>query len=193
MSQLHEASAAYDLIEHRHRFSAWAAARAATRGGRFGIKTDLAPAWLENIGLRDLLANIENLPEPAAFDGQHRAWRVALIGQAGEGLSHGKAAKLINVYLKAGVVGASCQPDGQQRIEMRERIGAIHPPVDSFLLKKIVSLPQWKGEALFRQPWSSLSSDGYEQLIDRLKPIASRPNDLLEFWRLEQFWDGYQS
>jgi hypothetical protein len=66
------------------------------------------------------------------MDLQHRAWRSRVIAMAAtEGLSftHGVAAKLINVYLKA-VFVCGGQHDHAQ-------VQALHPPIDSVLLKEL--------------------------------------------------------
>lgn len=185
----------YDLVEHRHRLAVWSAARAVSRGGDFGVKVEDAFRWIGGIGIRGLLSGCDQLPAPDDFDGRHREWRKALICRAGEGLSHGKAAKLINVYLKVGVVCASCSPDGQVPDVARAKIGAIHPPIDRILLRSLPRRPNTDDAAFFGNlpAWSKLDSPQYEAAIDRLKEVARwlSPATPLELWRLEQFWRGY--
>lgn len=168
----------YDLTEHRHRFAVWAAARAASRGGRFGTPTEMAFRWIETLGLQELVADPALLPDPNMFDEQHRAWRTRLVETAGAGCSHGKAAKLINVYLKAAVV---CACPAQAGEPVRRAVGAIHPPIDRFLLNA------W---GIAGVVWSSLDSNDYEKIIETLKMLAPSPNQFLEFWRLEERWTG---
>jgi hypothetical protein len=169
----------YDLITHRHRLATWAAARAAHRGGTFGIPVEKAFEWIEAVGLCTIVAEPDSLPAPETFDEAHREWRRRLIAAAGPGLSHGKAAKLINVYLKAGVV---CAMPGNADDHLRRAVGAIHPPIDSILLK---------GWGLKSGPWSSFDEDGYDGVIDQLREMVPRPNGFLEFWRLEEQWAGF--
>src|SRR5271167_3585902 len=96
----------YSIHEHKHRFSAWAASRAASvKNCRFSVEN--GKEIIECAGLQQLLVGPEFLPEPQKVDATHFDWRVAIISAAkGKRLkfSHGVAAKLINVYLKAGVV-----------------------------------------------------------------------------------------
>ena len=96
----------YTIEEHKHRFSAWAAGRAANViGCRFSVAQ--AKLILEVAGLKQLLVNPNNLPLPHDIDPRHREWRTNVIAAAnGQELNftHGVAAKLINIYLKAGFV-----------------------------------------------------------------------------------------
>jgi len=182
----------YDHVEHIHRFAAWAAARAASRGGTFGTPVKSVMRWTESIGLRGLVEDPDRLPEPDAFDHQHRWWRDRLVSEAGSGLSHGKAAKLIAVYLKTAVVCPSLL-HGLAPGLLRTKVGAIHPPVDSILLDGLAasarkvdpvsaSILSWK--------WSGLSSVEYERLVGILKTLTPSSDGPLEFWRLEQHWSG---
>jgi hypothetical protein len=181
----------FDLIENRHRVAVWAAARATSRGVG-GLSVRQALDWVERLGLRTLLAGHANLPPAAGFDDQHRGWRTNLISYAGEAhknLSHGGAAKLINVYLKVAVVCASCENDGATPFAARERLGAIHPPIDRLLL---LALAARQGRsplaARFRklQAWSRLSSDEYQEIIDGIRALL--PSSPTELWRIEEFW-----
>src|SRR6476646_5584451 len=100
----------YDLFEHRHRFSMWAACRAAQRGLRGGNVSVLCRAIKEG-RLRELVANPSTWPtNGAAFDELHREIaRTMIASMKQDGLSelsasYGRAAKLIAVYLKSMVV-----------------------------------------------------------------------------------------
>lgn len=92
----------YSIHEHKHRFSAWAAGRAATVNGcRFSIEQ--ARLILEGAKLKQLLLGPAQLPDPMNIDVAHREWRTNVIAAAkteGLGFTHGVAAKLINIYLK---------------------------------------------------------------------------------------------
>lgn len=199
-SRPYPGEAPYDLIEHRHRLAVWAAARAASRGGEWGVTVERAFDWIAHLGLRNLLIGYDNLIAPDQFDEQHRSWRHKVIDRAGmndagASLSHGKAAKLINAYVKVGVVCASCEADGQIPIAGRARIGAIHPPIDRILLRRLPRREGTDDAAFFAaiRPWSQFNSNEYERVIERLRAIAlsCRPNEPLEFWQLEQFWAGH--
>jgi hypothetical protein len=118
----------YSIEAHKHRFSAWAAGRAATVNGcRFKVKA--AKNILENSGMKEVAKNIDNLPQPEDFDVFHQCWRENVIGAAkflGLVFTHGVAAKLINIYLKSVYV---C---GENHAEQKVRV--IHPPINSVLL-----------------------------------------------------------
>ncbi|MFZ0254059.1 MAG: hypothetical protein WAN46_00075, partial [Gammaproteobacteria bacterium] len=119
----------YSIDEHRHRFAAWAAGRAASvKGCRFTVKK--AKDILESVGLRALVSTPKNLPYPECFDAEHRAWRQKIIERAGEPrFTHGIAAKLINVYLKSAFVCGGYHE--------HPRVRAIHPPIDGLLLREL--------------------------------------------------------
>ena len=96
----------YTIEEHKHRFAAWAAGRAASVNGcRFSVEQ--AKTILETAGMNQLLANPSNLPLPQDTDKSHREWRKEVTVAAdkyGLNFTHGVAAKLINIYLKSGFV-----------------------------------------------------------------------------------------
>ena len=176
----------YTIGEHKHRFSAWAAGRAANVSGcRFSVEQ--AKTILETAGLNQLLANPSNLPLPQDTDNYHREWRNAVIVAArnqGLNFSHGVAAKLINIYLKAGFVCGGHHSD--------ERVRALHPPIDSVLLDELSARNvggfrrAWNEARRIR--WSKFDSAQYEAVIINIR--ASMPNQAL--WEVEQYWRGYQ-
>jgi len=177
----------YSIEEHRHRFAAWAASRAASvRTCRF--KVEQGKIILEAAGVKTLGENIDHLPSPGQFDLSHRNWRNAVIQAAQEiqlQYTHGIAAKLINIYLKSIFI---CGPQYTD-----PKICAIHPPIDSILLDELYH----KDIGGFRQKWnqyrkirwSKLSSDQYESLISLIKKITPENAGL---WTVEQYWRGYQ-
>lgn len=72
------------------------------------------------------------MPRPDRLDAAHREWRTRIVKAAeGEGLvfTHGVAAKLVNVYLKAGFVCSGHHGHPSVR--------ALHPPIDSVLLQAL--------------------------------------------------------
>jgi hypothetical protein len=121
----------YTIEEHKHRFAAWAASRAASVNGcRFEVEQ--GKSILEEAGLNRLLEDPESLPLSQDVDLQHRRWRDKVIRAAtGLGLTftHGVAAKLINIYLKAGFVCGGYHE--------HERVRALHPPIDSLLMDEL--------------------------------------------------------
>lgn len=118
----------YTIEEHKHRFSAWAAGRAASVNGcRFSVEQ--AKEIIEAAGLNQLLACPNNLPLPQDTDARHREWRNKVIEAAKMlrlAFTHGVAAKLINIYLKAGFVCGGHHAHAN--------VQALHPPIDSVLL-----------------------------------------------------------
>jgi len=177
----------YTIEEHKHRFAAWAASRATSvKGCRFRVEQ--GKAILERVKLNRLLASPGNLPAPESFDEAHREWRNQVISAA-QGLelefTHGVAAKLINIYLKAAFVCGG--------YHNHVRVKAIHPPIDGLLLNELSRLNvggfrrDWDEAKCIR--WSKLNSDQYERVIHSIR-AALKPNAAL--WEVEQHWPGYQ-
>jgi hypothetical protein len=177
----------YTIEEHKHRFAAWAASRAASvKGCRFSVEQ--GKAILERVQLNRLLPSPENLPAPKSFDEVHREWRNQVVSAAQElGLefTHGVAAKLINTYLKAAFVCGG--------YHNHIRVKAIHPPIDSLLLNELSRQNvggfrrAWNEARQIR--WSKLNSDEYERVIHSIR-AALKPDAAL--WEAEQYWQGYQ-
>lgn len=177
----------YTIEEHRHRFASWAASTAASvKGCRFSVKQ--GKAMLEGAGLNLLLQDPANLPNPVEVDITHRAWRNKVIATAQKhrlNLTHGVAAKLINIYFNAGFVCAGYHTDA--------RVRALHPPIDSVLLlelseKNIGALRHVWNEAR-RIRWSRFNSDQYEKVILSIR-VALQNNAAM--WTVEKYWRGYQ-
>lgn len=166
---------AYDLAEHHHRLDASTASSAASvKGCRFSVER--GKAIIDAIGLKTAI-------EPTGAeqtDAQHRVWREAAIKAAeAQGLqfTHGVAAKLINVYLKARRLGGPDQ----------------HPPIDSVLLTQL-SAENFGGfravwDRARRRRWSKLTSDDYEEVITHVRlAMAGEP-----LWKVEEHWCGFQN
>ena len=176
----------YDIEEHKHRFAAWAAGRAASvKGCRFTVEQ--AKVIIEAVGLRRCIEDPGTLPAPAAVDAQHRIWRQSVIEEAsrlGLTFTHGVAAKLINIYLKAALV---CGGNHQH-----ERIGCLHPPIDKVLLDELKRQNvgglrrQWG--TFSKTGWSNFDSGTYEEVIRSIR--ASIPHSPL--WEIEGHWQGHQ-
>ncbi len=176
----------YTIEEHKHRFSAWAASRAATVNGcRFTVEQ--GKAILEKAGMRNLISDPNDLPKPQDIDSAHRVWRNRVIDAAAElGLTftHGVAAKLINIYLKAGFVCGGHHDN--------ERVRAIHPPIDSLLLNELYSQNVGGEKTLWneakRARWSNFNSDQYEKVVCGIREAMQGS----ALWEVEQYWRGYQ-
>lgn len=177
----------YSLHKHRHRFCGWAASRAASvLGCRFKGKQGLV--ILETAGLKHILLSPERLPTPEKLDETHRQWRQAVIEGATEQhllFTHGVAAKLINIYFKAGFVCGGHESD--------PRVQALHPPIDGVLLDELYRQDvgglrsEWRVARQVR--WSKLDSDQYERVVTAIRTALGADAPL---WQIERYWRGYQ-
>jgi hypothetical protein len=180
----------YSIQEHSHNFACWAASRAASTSLLFRFKVRDGKNYIESAGFtKDF--EIDNLPTPDSFDSEHKKWREAIIRQR-PGWSHGVAAKLINVYLKTRFVSEFSAYDN--------KVAAIHPPIDSILLKGIIQKLDEKNKEkdeiiqgqinyLKKVKWSKMSFEQYEKVIDIIRQTLG-PGEPL--WSIEEYWRGYQ-
>lgn len=177
----------YSMEEHKHRFAAWAAGRAATVNGcRFRVED--GKKIIESSGLMEVAKSIENLPMASKFDSSHREWRERVIESArilNLNFTHGVAAKLINIYLKSVYVCGENHTDS--------KVKAIHPPIDSVLLNDLYrqdiggQKSEWQKARKAR--WSKLTSSGYENVISAVQKAVPANEGL---WRIEEYWQGFQ-
>lgn len=190
-TSLGKPSVPYDILEHRHRFAAWAASRAASvKGCRFSAEQ--GKAVLERAGLRELIAAPKELPDPnpASVDSAHACWRQKVMEIARRDFllpfTHGIAAKLINVYLKATFVCGGH--------EDHERVRHLHPPVDGLLLDSLCRAAAG-GEDLTKRwttmrdkRWSKFDAQDYQSVIDGIRQVVGNQ----PLWMIEAHWRGYQ-
>ena len=176
----------YSIEEHQHRLAAWAAGRAAVRGV-LGAKVKNLRALLEGAGIDRSFTVCKLEESPVEFDCQHRSLCAAIISTAALqelALSHGQAAKLLNVYLKVRFV---CGPDHHNRC-----VRHIHPPIDRELLKCLAAKnvggfrKEWA--AAKSKAWSKFSQDDYESVIKRIKTVLGGE----PLWTIEEYWPGLQ-
>lgn len=177
----------YTIDEHKHRFAAWAASRAASvKGCRFSVEQ--GKRILEATGIPNLISDPNNLPLPEGMDSTHRKWRNAVINAArAEGLenfTHGVAAKLINVYLKAGFVCGGHHA--------HERVRCVHPPIDSLLLDELYSKNVGGKKEIWyearRIRFSNLDSNQYEVVIKAIRETMQQA----PLWEVERYWPGHR-
>jgi len=130
----------------------------------------------------------DSLPSRAEIDDKHRSWRTTVIDVAykqGLTFTHGVAAKLINVYLKAGLV---CGGYGNH-----QNVRALHPPIDKVLLEGLIEKDignlanRWRYYANLR--WSKFDSKTYEDAIADFRAVLPEDSAL---WAIEEFWQGFQ-
>lgn len=172
----------YTIDIHRHRFAAWAAGRAASVI-TCRITVEKSRTLIEAAGLNVLLENPDRLPSPDKIDESHKGWRETIceVGHNNKlQVSHGVAAKLINIYFKSAFVCGGHHD--------HTRVHALHPPIDSLLLsdmkrKKFGGRTDWD-----QTPWSKLNSEQYQTLIEDIRrAVEGRP-----LWTLEEHWIGYR-
>lgn len=176
----------YCLAEHKHRFAAWAASRAA-RVKRFSLKVSVGKALLDEIGLSAFVEDPDRLPNADAMDAVHADWRDRVKRSASKRFpdcTHGTSAKLINVYLKTVFVcgGFHAHP----------KVALLHPPIDRLLLaelaKQDVGGHKRFWQSMHKQGWSSFTSEQYQEVIDYIRLVMKgRP-----LWEIERYWRGYQ-
>lgn len=177
----------YTMEEHKHRFSAWAACRAASViRCRFTVED--GKKIIESSMLRDLAKDIKHLPSPDDFDLFHRKLRKDIIRSAKAlniTFTHGVAAKLINMYLKSIYV---C---GGNHIDIK--VKSIHPPIDSVLLNDLYRQDVGGKRLAWRKAreakWSKFSSSEYEAVILAIQQSVPVGEGL---WKIEEFWQGFQ-
>jgi hypothetical protein len=176
--------APYTIDVHRHRFAAWAAGRAANvKGCR--ITVEKARSLIESAELDKLLGSPNNLPPPNKIDEDHAGWRQAICDNADKyhkdlPVTHGIAAKLINVYLKAAFVCGGYHEHAH--------VCALHPPIDSLLLSKMSEKKIGGRKDWGRVPWSTLDSSQYQDLIGGIRQAAAGR----ALWIIEEYWIGYR-
>ncbi len=172
----------YDLFEHRHRFSLWAAARATQRS--FTSVENLRDA-LENCGIANFLCTPDALnTDEATFKKQHKIWCRSIVdflkNRDIAKVTYGRAAKLVAVYLKSMVIiGTNANTS---------LASVAHPPVDRILLQNLSRAPEIQSQN--KRRWRTINSaeldeQSYYDLISQLRGClrADEP-----FWSLERFW-----
>ena len=175
----------YDMTEHRHRFAAWAAARAVQRGWGSSKKEKLRIA-LESCGVREFICSPGSRDiDECRFGELHRQWcRVvieSLTQQGVVGATFGRAAKLVAVYLKVMVVLSPAGDCDLARVA--------HPPIDRTELHKVASkvgVDSPLGRLLKTVNWTQLTEPTYYSLTKQLRVLIPS-ND--PFWTLEQYWN----
>jgi hypothetical protein len=174
----------YSIDEHKHRFAAWAAGRAASViGCRFPVEE--GKAILEKAEMNRLICSPDNLPLPQDIDTAHLEWRRKVMEAATDfPFTHGIAAKLINIYFKAAFVCGG--------YHNHERVRAIHPPIDSQLLEELSKRNIGGRKKIWDEArkirWSNFTSEQYEKVIHNIR--ASMEGAAL--WEVEKYWKGYQ-
>lgn len=187
--------------EHRFRFATWAAATAASRSRAVcSFTVETGARLLRETPLKFLALGPHWLPEPNSFDEVHHRWCFDLSRRDDrpEGFNYGIAAKLVNVYTKALFLpafgGGWFHPYDSSLVDndYTRRCEALHPPIDSILLRELALRDQGGLGREWRQlrdrRWSNFEEEDYFKAIRLMKQVTgNRP------WRIEALWQGYQS
>jgi hypothetical protein len=165
----------YTLAEHRHRFAAWAAARARQRGF---TSTAVLVAALETSGLREFIAARDRWPTTReAFDKWHIGMCRRLLKKLPETATYGRAAKLLAVYIKAQVVCGGHHDTALAR--------HAHPPIDRILLNALATKRRKELGDLGRKAWTTFDEETYRLVLERVRSAAPEG---AEAWRVEFYW-----
>jgi len=110
---------------------------------------------------------------------------VPFLTDRGVGVTHGVAAKLVNVCLKSVFVCA-----GQHH---NACVKSLHPPIDSQLVNQLYKnnvgdLRREWGQAK-NMRWSRFTSEQYEKVIANVRLALS---ENVPLWRIAKYWRGYQ-
>jgi len=135
---------------------------------------------LESCGVVEFCQTPDYAMHKDEFDKIHSLWCNDIISfwdKYGEGFEYGRAAKLVNMYLKSMIVLVN--PDSNLAKN-------IHPPIDSVLLKALAK--QFKQGHFRDLRWTNFKEDEYfKTLGEILALIEGQPA-----WKIEKFWIGYQ-
>ncbi len=184
----------YSLDENRNRFSSWAAVTAARASRNCRFTRAEGFLLLRRSGLSRIGTSWDDLPDVSAFDTFHRQLRYLLCEAADElwcatdhRFSHGVAAKLINVYLKAMYLsGVKCNRASD---DVRMKAKALHPPIDRMLLAELASRDVGGRAQFWRKQmhkgWSNFTSEDYESTIDVIQHVTGGT-----LWKIEKHWLG---
>ncbi|MBI4027331.1 MAG: hypothetical protein HY360_20265 [Verrucomicrobia bacterium] len=168
----------YTIAEARHRFSLWAACRAAQAGFAQGTREQFTGA-LNHCKIRIFLENTANhSATQRAFDQQHHRWvssmRRFMMRRFRRKLSYGVAAKLISIYIKSFFILGG--------FEQTQLAQVAHPPIDSILLKGVDRVRATNLSSRYK--WKKLTAPKYRALITKLRALHGEP----AFWKIEEHW-----
>lgn len=174
----------YDIFQHKHRFSVWAASRASQRK-LAGATTENLRDALEKCGFVEFLkrGDAHNICKEE-YEKYHRAWCrniiACLISKKVRNVTFGCAAKLIAVYLKSMIIIA-----GNVKCKFAQ---CIHLLIDRIMLQNLSRNPEitHPRKRMWRNiNWTQLNEAEYYNLIHDLASCV--PTDQ-PFWTLEKYW-----
>lgn len=159
-----------------HEYSIWTSARASQRG--FCSIKQIAIA----INKSNLYSFSRQLMEDydEDFISRHKKVCESLINELShetrKGATWGRAAKIVNVYLKTAVVLPSRGTAPND----------IHPPIDSRLLKQLKRLGIVES---IPKAWSKMSEVEYDSVIESLK----KDSRYEQLWMYDRLWKSYSA
>ena len=142
---------------------------------------------------------VDWLPDPKDFDAEHRKWCETICEEAKscgvqKEMSHGIAAKLINVFIK------TLMPPDLETLPagIKAKWYAVHPPVDRKVLQNMktkVGDPKFWSSLPGRQgpSWREFNAENYQGVIDLIrkdlcKRLKLHPDAPVPLWMNERFW-----
>jgi hypothetical protein len=184
----------YTFTEHTHRFATWCAATAARTSPKCRFSVKAGADLIKGTKLQRWGSGWAQLPNPNEFDQQHKRLRTSLAAKARKmaaikgRFTDGVAAKFINCYLKAIYVCGVLPKDQASR----QKLAALHPPIDWVLLDGIASTPSTPNKTRWRKwrdkGWSNFDSDTYEEVVRGIRSLV----DQRGLWSIERNWKGYR-
>ncbi len=181
----------YNIIEHRHNFACWTAARAAQRTYlktadiTDAINEAKLPETLSELAKNDLTIHeydefhkkmtnqlIEILKRKEEFQKQTNKNKNKSDKANKDKTTYGRVAKIIAIYIKTVYVMA----DPESVISK-----VAHPPIDSILLKNLKKEGRMNIKV---KNWTQFNETQYTNLIKELRQVM----DNLPFWKLETYW-----
>jgi hypothetical protein len=171
----------YDAAEHIHRYAIWTAARSAQRGF---TTTKIIGNAIKAVNLKKEIIELINKKEIAVdeFDKWHEEMCEKIESELKNSLknnlpkkevSFGRAAKIVNIYLKTSLVISQCSSDNPL-------VALIHPPIDRILLSNLIDKKRLPEEMMGN--WTTMGKEKYLLIIKELRkkfPIL---------WKAEEYW-----
>jgi len=209
----------------RHDFAALYSSKATRRARPLIFDEEKGIDIIEKSGMRDLWPDWESLPSSNNFDKCHSQLRNEMckiasfvlkeeIRKSNQVFTHGRAAKLINIYLKSLFLAS---PQETLSLENIAKRNAIHPPVDRVLAEGLrdiakkrekpsgIMIDEWESirknketwDMLIKphgsggKPWSKMSQFEYMDVIDSIREVVESSGNQ-GLWTIEKYWQGFQ-
>ncbi len=169
----------YSYYKHLHNYAVWTAARAAQRG--FTTTKNIKFA-IESTELRNLLEGDKVILDSEAFDEFHTKSCEQIIAKLNNlseidksKLTFGRAAKIVNIYIKTVIV----IPNPGSPLSH-----IAHPPIDRILLMGLQDGLKMKFDNI---SWTGFNQEAYSKIIAQCKELGY--GTTLPFWSIEKYWN----